>query len=122
MDVFSKSHLYQHGALGAVLTVTITDAEEVLMEGLAHIGSQDEVVLVFFVGVMNREAFSCAVGKTSYNVIFYYFGTFVLLIFFYPKWTVSCIGNSVMIVDPLISETQWRWDHPRRYQSLYRSR
>jgi hypothetical protein len=101
--------------------MTVTNAEKMLMEGLAHIRRQDKVILVFLVGVMNTKAFSGAVSKSRYNVTFYYFRTFILFIFFYSEWTVGCVLDSVVVVDSLILETWRLWNISCRYKALYGS-
>lgn len=98
--------------------MAITNTEEMLMESLAHIGCQNEVVLILLIGVMNTKAFSSTISKSRYNVIFYYLSTFILFVFFYSERTVSCVFNSVVVVDPLILET-WRLrDHSCSYETL----
>ena len=101
--------------------MAIANAEEMLMESLAHVGSQDEVVLIFLVGVVSAKAFSGTVSESCYNVILYYFSTFILFVFFYSEWTVGCVLDSVVVIDPLILET-WRLRNLSCcYKTLYRS-
>ena len=44
--------------LGTILTMAIEDGEEVLMEGLAHVGRENKIILVFLVCIIDTEAFS----------------------------------------------------------------
>ena len=53
--IVCKVHLDEKGGLSSILTMSITYREEMLVEGLAHVRSQDEVVLVFLVRVVHAE-------------------------------------------------------------------
>lgn len=54
--------------MGSVLAMTVQNREEVLMIGLAHVRSQNEIVLVLFVGVVYAEAFASGVGKSGDDI------------------------------------------------------
>ena len=82
--------------------MAIAHSEEVLVESLAHVGSKDEVVLVFLVGVMHAETFSGGVCKSCYYIVFDYLGTLVVLVLFYPERSVWGILDSIVIVYPLV--------------------
>lgn len=48
-----KVHFNQHTSLSTILSVTITNREEMLVESLANIWSEDEVILILFIDVMH---------------------------------------------------------------------
>lgn len=56
--------------------MTVKNGKEVLVESLTHVGSQDEVVLVFLVGIVNTESLSSRVGKPGDDVGVEDFGFF----------------------------------------------
>ena len=102
LDIIGESHFDEHGALRSILTMAIAYSEEVLMESLAHVRSQNEVVLVLFVGVMHAETFSCRVSKPCNYIVLYDFRTFIVLVLLYPERSVWGVLDSVVIVYPLV--------------------
>lgn len=53
LQVVGEVHLDKHAALAAVLSVPITNGKEVLVERLADVGSQYEIVLVLLVDIVH---------------------------------------------------------------------
>ena len=82
--------------------MTVANREEMLMEGLAHVRSKDEVILVLLVRIVDAEAFSGRVGESCNHVILYYFCSFGTFILFYFERAAGCILYTIIIIDPLI--------------------
>ena len=53
LKVVSKIHFDEHTALAPILTMAIADGEEVLVESLADVRCEDEVVLVLFIDIVH---------------------------------------------------------------------
>lgn len=68
LDAVGKFGLNQKTAVTAVLTMAVEHREEVLVVRLAHVRSQNEVVLVLLVGIVDAEAFASRVGKPGDDV------------------------------------------------------
>lgn len=111
----------QQRALPSILPMSVTDCEKMLMESLAHIGSQNEVILIFLVCVMHTEAFSRRVGESRYNIVFYNLCVLVTLISFYPKRAWWSILYSIIVVDSLIVERSWLRNLSSCNQTLHRT-
>ena len=82
--------------------MTITDREKVLMECLAHIWCQNEVILVFLIDIIYTESLSCGVCKSSYNVAVYYFLFLVFVKSLYFEWVLRCVFDPVVVIYPLL--------------------
>lgn len=63
LEVVRKLHFDQKRALRTILAVTIKNCEEMLVKLLAHIWSQDEIILILFVCVTDTESFTRRVSK-----------------------------------------------------------
>ena len=86
--------------------MTIANREEVLMEGLAHVRREDEVILILLVCIVDAEAFSGRVGESCNHVILYYFCSFGTFILFYFERAAGCILYTIIIINPLILKTR----------------
>ena len=85
--------------------MAIADRKEMLVEGLAHIRSQNEVVLIFFIGIMHTEPLSRRICKPCNNIVFDYLSAPIGLVFLYPEWATWRVLDPIIIVDSLIGET-----------------
>ena len=79
----SKVHFDEHTRLPTVLSMAITDCEEVLMESLADIRSKDEVILILLVDIVHGEALTSRICKSGNHVILDYFNSFLAFLFLY---------------------------------------
>ena len=69
-----------------------------LMEGLAHVGREDEVVLVLFVYVVHTEAFPSRIGKAGNDVAADYLALPLLGVSLYLERCFSGVLDPVMVV------------------------
>jgi hypothetical protein len=53
LEEVGEVHLDKHTSLPTILSVTITNCEEVLMESLADVWGQDEVILILLVDIVH---------------------------------------------------------------------
>ena len=100
--VVCKIHLDKQRRLSSVLTMSITDRKEMLVESLAHVWCQNEVVLVLLICIVNAEPLTSRICESSDDVRLYYFGPFVRLVFFYPEGRPWSVLNPVVVVDALV--------------------
>ena len=82
--------------------MTIADREKVLMECLAHIWCQNEVILVLLINIIYTETLSCGVCKSSYNVAVNYFLFLVFVKSLYFEWVLWCVFDPVVVIYSLL--------------------
>lgn len=112
----SEFHFHKHGTLPAILTMTIAHGKKVLVVGLADVGRQNEIVLIFFVDVVHTEALSRRVRETCYYIILYYLELLDIRVFLDHERVLLVVLNAVVVVDALILERGRLRD--ARYQTL----
>ena len=104
LNIIRKLHLHQKRALPAILAVAITNREEMLVESLTHIRSENKIVLVLLVGIVDAVALSRGVSESCYYITLNYFGTFVIFVFLNPERRVRGVSYSIIVVDSLVSK------------------
>ena len=121
LDMICKFEFDKQRALSSILTMSITDSKKVLMECLAHIWCEDEVVLIFLVRVMDTKSFSCRVSESCNYIVFNYFQSFILWVSYDSERRSRSVCNSIIVINSLIIERGWLWYLPSSYKTLYRS-
>ena len=104
LKIICKIHFHKHRTFSSILSMTITHSKKMLMKCLANIRCQYKVILVFLICIVNTKPFSCWICESRYNIIFYYFKTFLSFFFLKPEWMTCWIFNSIVIIDSLIRE------------------
>jgi hypothetical protein len=118
LDVICKFNFYEKRALSAILAMAITNSKEVLMEGLAHVRCQNEVVLVFLICIVNAESFSGRVGKSSDDVFAQDLGITSRRMLDHFEGFVGCVFNPVVVINSLVLKRLRLWNHSSSYQPL----
>jgi hypothetical protein len=82
--------------------MAVTHSKEMLMESLANIGGQNEIILIFFVCIVYAKSFSCRISESCNHVVSYDFDSSTPFIFFYSEWILRRINNPIVIINSLI--------------------
>lgn len=121
LDEVCQLDFHEERALAPILAVAVANPEEVLVESLAHVRGEDEVVLVLFVGVVDAEAFPSGVGEPGYYIILYNLGVARLFVSFQLERLRVLEGEPVVVVYALVLKRGRLRDHPTGDQTLDRS-
>ena len=91
------------------------------MECLAHIWCKNKVVLILLISVMDTKSFSCWVSESCNYIVFNYFQSFILWVFYDSERRSRSVCNSIIVINSLIIERGRLWYLPSSYKTLYRS-
>jgi len=95
--------------------VAIANCEEMLVESLAHVRSQYEVILVFLIHIVNAEAFPSRICESCDYVVLYVLDSFAVLVLLEAEWGRWCIFDAVVIIYPLVRKAGRLRDHSTSY-------
>jgi len=75
-----------------------------LMKRLAHVWSQNEIVLIFLIDIIHTESLPRRVCKSCDNIMTDHFCFLVFVESLYLEWILSSVLNAIVVVDSLLSE------------------
>lgn len=90
--------------------MTVTNSEEMLVEWLAHVWCQNEIILILFVGIMHTKAFPGWISKPCDHIRFNYFGTSRPFIFLYFERILCWVWDPIIVIQPLLVKVYHHWD------------